>query len=77
MVPGPGSFMPSTAEIKPAPRMPWAIRPPNWVWLAETSLVWAGLRSPVMPANRYTSVSVTVLVTLALSPSFISRISIV
>ena len=54
-----------------------AIRPPNWVWLAETSLVWAGLRSPVMPANRYTSVSVTVLVTLALSPSFISRISIV
>ena len=34
MVPGPGSGYASTAEMKPAESMPWAIRPPNIVVLS-------------------------------------------
>ena len=41
MVPGPGSCMPMTAEISPAESIPWAIRPPNRVVLAYSSLIWA------------------------------------
>ena len=70
MVPGPGSCMARTAEMRPALRMPWAIRPPNREALATDSLTWAGFRSPVIPAKRYTSVSLMVLEWLALSPSF-------
>src|SRR3954471_19452516 len=72
MQPGPGSLVPNTAEMKPAVSMPWAIRPLNMVGLANSSSRWTGLVSPVMPANRTISASLTVLEKTAVMPSLIS-----
>ena len=50
----------TTAEMKPALSMPWAMRPENAVLLANSSLMCTGLLSPEIPANRTISVSVKV-----------------
>src|SRR5689334_11823453 len=72
MRPGPGSLVPNTVETKPAVSMPWAIRPLNMVGLANSSSRCTGLVSPVMPAKRTMSASVTVLEKTAVMPSLIS-----
>ena len=69
MQPGPGSLVPSTAEMKPTVSMPWAMRPWNMVVAAYSWLMWTGLVSPEMPANRTMSASVTVLAKLAVMPT--------
>jgi hypothetical protein len=58
--------------MNPAESIPWAIRPPNIPCPASTSFTCAGLKSPVIPANSTTSVSVTVLVNSAVCPTAIS-----
>jgi len=52
--------VPSTVEMNEAVSMPWAMRPENMVLAANSSLICTGLLSPVMPAKRTISVSVTV-----------------
>src|SRR5260221_13643834 len=51
---------------------PCAMRCPKLVFLQNSSSVWFWSKSPVMPANRYTSDSLTVLLTRVLSPSGMS-----
>ena len=65
MVPVPGSWTPSTAEMRLADSIPWAMRPLKNVWEAYCSFRWAGLMSPDTPAKRQMSVSVMVLAKLA------------
>src|SRR5919112_3244741 len=56
-------------EAKPMESTPWAMRS-LWGVPAMTSLLtWFGLKSPVMPANRYTSDSPTVLENETESPT--------
>ncbi len=69
MLPGPGSLVPITVEMKLAVSMPWAMRPLNMVGLANSSSRCTGLVSPEMPANSTMSASVTVLVKMAVMPS--------
>src|SRR3970282_1559382 len=68
MPPGPGRRVPSTAEINPAVKIPWAIRSPNRLCRASSAFTCSGLKSPVTPAKAYTSASLMVLVRLAFCP---------
>src|ERR1700704_286124 len=56
------------ADVYPTIRAPCATRWPRLVCLAYSSSTWFGSRSPVIPAKRYTSDSLTVLVTRVRSP---------
>src|ERR1700730_34222 len=49
-------------------RAPCATRWPSEVLRQNSSSTWLGSRSPVIPANRYTSDSLTVLLNRVLSP---------
>src|SRR3546814_5993680 len=69
MVPGPGSSVPSTAEISAPPHMPCAMTFWNMSDLAKSSSTWAGLTSPDMTANSSMSWRCSVRVTSALSPT--------
>lgn len=66
--PGPGNFIPRTAEISPAVSIPWPIRSPNRERAAYSLSTCNGLKSPVIPANAYTSDSVIVFVQTAFCP---------
>src|SRR5215217_2169024 len=55
-------------EAKPMESTPCAMRFLYGVRFMISSLTWFGLKSPVMPANRYTSDSPTVLLDETLSP---------
>ena len=67
-VPGPGKRFAIAAEITLAVRKPCAIRPPNAVVAANSSLVCTALLSPDTPANKTMSASVIVLEKLAVIP---------
>ena len=49
-------------------RAPWAMRRPYRVAFMYSSSTWFGLKSPEMPAKRYTSVSPTVFRTVTVFP---------
>src|SRR5208337_1214670 len=72
MVPGPGSFVPRTAEISPAEIIPCAMIWRNSVVDAYAGSRCAGLTSPETNANSSMSCCVTVCVILAVSPTSIS-----
>src|SRR5918998_436504 len=55
-------------EAKPIESTPWAMRSLYGVPAMTSLLTWFGLKSPVMPANRYTSDSPTVLENVTESP---------
>src|SRR5215213_1697995 len=55
-------------EAKPIESTPWAMRSLYGVPPIISLLTWFGLKSPVMPANRYTSDSPTVLANETESP---------
>src|SRR5215213_1668661 len=55
-------------EAKPMESTPWAMRSLYGVPDMTSLLTWFGLKSPVMPANRYTSDSPTVLANETESP---------
>src|SRR3712207_3285157 len=56
-------------EAKPMESTPWAMRSLYGVTPMISLLTWFGLKSPVMPANRYTSDSPTVLENVTESPT--------
>src|SRR5215208_8319849 len=56
-------------EAKPMESTPWAMRSLYGVPPMISLLTWLGLKSPVMPANRYTSDSPTVLENVTESPT--------
>src|SRR5215207_6266549 len=56
-------------EAKPTESTPWAMRSLYGVPPMISLLTWFGLKSPVMPANRYTSDSPTVLENVTESPT--------
>src|ERR687898_3598894 len=56
-------------EAKPTESTPWAMRSLYGVPDMTSLLTWFGLKSPVMPANRYTSDSPTVLENVTESPT--------
>src|ERR671921_2679732 len=56
-------------EAKPMESTPWAMRSLYGVPAIISLLTWLGLKSPVMPANRYTSDSPTVLENVTESPT--------
>src|SRR5918997_487243 len=56
-------------EAKPIESTPWAMRSLYGVPPMTSLLTWFGLKSPVMPANRYTSDSPTVLENVTASPT--------
>src|ERR687898_2016163 len=55
-------------EAKPMESTPWAMRSLYGVLPIISLFTWFGLKSPVMPANRYTSDSPTVLANETESP---------
>src|SRR5215208_8441265 len=55
-------------EAKPTESTPWAMRSLYGVLPIISLFTWFGLKSPVMPANRYTSDSPTVLANETESP---------
>src|SRR5918911_5585577 len=57
-------------EAKPMESTPWAMRSLYGVPAMTSLSTWFGLKSPVMPANRYTSDSPTVLENVTESPTF-------
>src|SRR5919112_1186282 len=56
-------------EAKPMESTPWAMRSLYGVPAMTSLSTWFGLKSPVMPANRYTSDSPTVLENVTESPT--------
>src|ERR687895_92337 len=56
-------------EANPIESTPWAMRSLYGVPAMTSLLTWFGLKSPVMPANRYTSDSPTVLENVTASPT--------
>ena len=74
MVPSPGNFVPNTVEIKPPTSIPWAILSPNIPSFALTASICRLLKSPVIPANPYTSNSDIVFEKVACCPIFSWRI---
>src|SRR5689334_7494525 len=68
MVPGPGRRVPSTALIRPAESMPWAMRSPNAVVAANSAFRCTGLVSVLTAVNIRMSASVIVLPVLAVMP---------
>ena len=68
MVPGPGSWVPSTADISAPPHMPWAITPWNKVASAYAGSRWAGLVSPETAAKAWMSDWLSVRTRRALCP---------
>ena len=69
---GPGSRVPSTAEMSAAPHMPCAITPWSPVDAANSASRWRGLTSPDIAANSWMSAAVSVRSMLARSPTAIS-----
>src|SRR5512138_1444991 len=72
MVPGPGSRVPSTADISAAPHMPCAMTPWKRVDSANCASMCCGLMSPDMAAKSWMSEAVSVRSMLERSPTLIS-----
>ena len=59
----------SAAEMSPEARIPWTMRPPKRVSLAQSSSRWMGFVSPEAAAKRSTSAPVSVFVKRIRSPT--------
>ena len=51
MAPGPGNWVPMTAEMRPAVKTPGAMGSPKLVAAAYAGSLWIGLKSPTASMN--------------------------